>query len=319
MLKSSIDSDVLFGKDRGQEDQNLSKYFIKTGQYDDIYKGNKELILGRKGSGKSSIFSQLCLELPKDSVITIPISPTGEDFSLLEGKMSNYSDMNFNDDYKYSLAWYELILTEIAFTIISEKGKSLLTGPDEILFKYIKKNEKVKGDFVSQFSNAVLKAFSGGRIKFAGAELDVDFSSFSEIGSPDQVAIKKALYKIITENKFFILVDNLDEPWKNTPQMNCWLRGLILASRRLKRDFKNLKIAVFLRDDIYSEIDKGSDIFDSSSELLMLNWKDSNFFSLRQLLAARIANYFNQPYPKCYDEFDQLLTRSNRICRSTVF
>jgi len=309
MQKSDIDIELLFGKDRGQEDENLSKYFIKTGQYRSIFNGNKELVLGRKGSGKSSIFSHLCLELPNNGTIPVPISPTGEDFSLIENKLSSYKDMDFHDDFKYSLAWYELILTEIAFSVISEKHGSLIKGTDEVLYKYVKSNEKVKGDFVSRFANAVLKAFSGGKVNLGAAELNIDFSSFSEMDAPDNNKIKKALYNVIIKNEFFVMVDNLDEPWKNTLQMNCWLRGLILAARRLKRDFKNLKIVIFLRDDIYNEIVKGSDIFDSRSELLFLNWKDKNFFSLRQLLAARIANYYRETYPKSVDEFDELLKR----------
>lgn len=309
MNKSDIDLELLFGKDRGQEDQNLSKYFIKTGQYLNIFNGNKELVLGRKGSGKSSIFSHLSLELPNKGTIPIPISPTGEDFSLLENKLSNYNDMEFNDDFKYSLAWYELILTEIAFSVISEKNGSLVRGTDEVLLKYVKSNEKIKGDFVARFANAVLKAFSGGKVKLGAVELDIDLSSFSEIDTADNIKIKKALYDLIIKNEFFVMIDNLDEPWKNTLQMNCWLRGLILASRRLKRDFKNLKIVIFLRDDIYNEVVKGSDIFDSRSELLFLNWKDENFYCLRQLLAARIANFFGESYPKSVDEFDGLLKR----------
>lgn len=306
MRKSELDLAQLFGKDRGQEDRNLSKYFIKTGQYKEVYSGAKELVLGRKGTGKSSIFSQLILELPKDNVVPIPISPTGEDFALLETKLQNYADISFDDDFKYSLAWYELILTEIAFSIISEKNQRFLKGVDATLYNYVKKNERIKGDFVTQFSNAILKAFSGSKIGLAGAELNVDFSTFSEIDNCDQNKIKRALFKVITENSFFVLVDNLDEPWKNNKQMNSWLRGLILASRRLKRDFQNLKIVVFLRDDIYSEITTGSDIFDSRSEILALSWKDRHYFSLRQLLAARIALYFDLSYPNDYESIDEV-------------
>lgn len=309
MNKTEINIDRLFGKDRGQEDENLSKYFIKTNQYNSIYEGNRELVLGRKGSGKSSLFYYLSQELPKKSIIPITISPSGEDFAHVENNLSRYKDMKFNDDFKYSLAWYELIVTEIAFSVLSEKNHHFLKGTNETLYKYIKKNEKIKGDFVSQFSNAVLKAFSGGKVTLANVELNIDFSSFSEIVNPDQAEIKKALSKTITDNKFFVLVDNLDEPWKNTEQMNCWLRGLILASRRLKRDFNNLKIVIFLRDDIYNEIVKGCDIFDSRSEIITLNWKDSDNYSLRKLLAARIAYYFDEPYPNDLKEFDKLLTR----------
>ncbi len=65
--RESIDLNKLFGKDRAQEDENIEKYFVKTKQYQEIYSGNKELVLGRKGAGKSSLFSILSKELPLDA------------------------------------------------------------------------------------------------------------------------------------------------------------------------------------------------------------------------------------------------------------
>ena len=125
-------------------------------------------------------------------------------------------------------------------------------------------------------------------------EIDLDFTGFKEITSPEAEEIKSALLEIIKNNNFYVLIDNLDEPWINSNQMNSWLRGLILSMRQLKRDFNNLKIITFLRDDIYDEIAKGSDLFDSENEILRIKWKDDNNFSLRKLLATRIATYFKE-------------------------
>jgi hypothetical protein len=53
--RDSLNLTKLFGKDRAQEDENLQHYFIKTKQYDEIKRGYKELVLGRKGAGKSAL------------------------------------------------------------------------------------------------------------------------------------------------------------------------------------------------------------------------------------------------------------------------
>jgi hypothetical protein len=307
--RNNINTDLLFGKDRAQEDANLSKYFVKTDQYLSIYNGNKELVLGRKGSGKSAIFSQMCKELPQDGIIPIEISPQGEDFVFIDGVLEKYGEYGFDDDFKYSLSWYEFIVTQIAFTLISDIRVNPTQNPQnrDALYQYLKKNEKVNGDFVTQFTNALLKVFSNGKIKSTNVELDVDLSVLKSVGTPEQEQIKAALTELITHNRFFVLVDNLDEPWKNTPKMNSWLRGLILAARKLKRDFNNLKIVIFLRDDIFFEIKKGSDLFDSRNELLYLNWKDNYGNNLRKLIASRIASYFGKPMPETPDECDVLI------------
>ena len=53
ILRNNLDLVSLFGKDRAQEDENLKYYFVKTKQYEEIKRGDKELVLGRKGAGKS--------------------------------------------------------------------------------------------------------------------------------------------------------------------------------------------------------------------------------------------------------------------------
>jgi hypothetical protein len=41
------------------EDAVLGSYFIKTAQYQETLRGHARLVVGRKGTGKSAIFSQL--------------------------------------------------------------------------------------------------------------------------------------------------------------------------------------------------------------------------------------------------------------------
>lgn len=40
--RDSLNLTKLFGKDRSQEDENLQHYFIKTRQYEEIKRGDKE-------------------------------------------------------------------------------------------------------------------------------------------------------------------------------------------------------------------------------------------------------------------------------------
>lgn len=83
--RDSLNLTKLFGKDRAQEDENLQHYFVKTRQYDEIKRGDKELVLGRKGAGKSALFSMLAKEAQEsDDTIPVKISFDGEDFVYIE-------------------------------------------------------------------------------------------------------------------------------------------------------------------------------------------------------------------------------------------
>jgi len=307
MRTEELNLDLLFGKDRAQEDENLAKYFVKTSQYREIFSGSKELVLGRKGSGKSSLFSFLTKELKEAGSYPIQISPKGEDFIKIQSQISSYCGINIDDDFKYSLVWRDFILTEIAIESLSIASKTDDTG---IIEKYLQKNGKIQKDFVSRFTNSIIKVIGKGSIKTPYVDLEIDLSDFSNTSTDvDESRLKFSILNSINKNKFFVLFDNLDEPWKNSIEMNSWLRGLLLSMRQLKRDFNNLKLICFLRDDIFYEISKGSDLFDSQSEIIRINWKDNENYTLKRLLATRIAVYFKEKVPTNIFESELLIKK----------
>ena len=292
--RSSLNLVELFGKDRAQEDENMQYYFIKTQQYQEIKRGDKELVLGRKGSGKSALFSILAKEA-SDSENTIPVKSSfdGEDFVYIESwlKENDFTEP-LNDDFKYSLAWKNFILNEIIYASI----------PHVECFDDALKNKLVQEGIMNdsswrRFASAIFSVFKGGKLQSSLGEVELDFSSLTALQAEDKEQIKEGLTRLINQNSFFVVIDNLDEPWKNNKNMNSWLRGLVFAIRQLKREYNNLKIVAFLRTDIYEIISKESDLFDSKSEITTISWDDNNFFSLKQLVAARIAHYLNEPIP----------------------
>lgn len=71
------------GKDEAEQDQRLHEYFLKTASYRNALTGQKTIIVGRKGSGKSAIFSLLQSELENSGNLVIPITPDQYSWSTL--------------------------------------------------------------------------------------------------------------------------------------------------------------------------------------------------------------------------------------------
>lgn len=299
-IRNEIDVVKLFGKDRAQEDENLMHYFVKTNQYKEIAAGARELVLGRKGAGKSAMFKVLGAE--SGETIPVQISFDGEDFIFIQNalKSSNICEL-VDDDFKYSLAWKDFIISEIVLSALNRVDKL-----DKNLSNFLSANGLTKEKTWRKFANSLIKVIKGAKLQSLTGEIEFDFAGLSGLLEQDRVKLNESINSLIHDNNFIVLIDNLDEPWKNTPDMNSWLRGLIYAIRQLKRDFNNLKLVAFLRTDIYDIISKGSDLFDSKSEMTTITWDDNNFYNLKLLVANRIAYYFKKELPTSIGQIQQL-------------
>ncbi len=286
---NEIDLSKLFGKDRAQEDANLQHYFVKTRQFTEIQNGTKELVLGRKGAGKSALFSILRDEAESRNEIPIAIAFDGEDFVHIENALkANQVSFDVNDDFKFSLAWRDFIISELLYQTINLKNIE-----DKKLNSLLIEKGYIEPNKWKRFADALIGVIKGARLQGKSGEIEFDFSSMQNISSQEKNSLKEYLNVLIKKHNFVILIDNLDEPWKNTPNMNSWLRGLVFAIRQIKREYKNIKIVSFLRTDIFDIISKESDLFDAKSEITTLNWDDNRYYSLKKLVAVRIAYYFN--------------------------
>ena len=68
-------SKIDLGKDEAEQDERLKEYFLKTTSYNNALTGKKTIIVGRKGSGKSAIFTLVQEELESQGAIVIAITP----------------------------------------------------------------------------------------------------------------------------------------------------------------------------------------------------------------------------------------------------
>lgn len=296
--KMGLDVVKLFGKDRAQEDENLKHYFVKTSQYSEISNGVRELILGRKGSGKSAIFQMLAEEKMYSDQIPVKISFDGEDFVFIHNALkANSLGEEVNDDFKFSLAWKDFIISEIVFSALSSVEKL-----DGVLKKFLSEKGLIREKTWEKFAYSLIKVIRGAKLQSTSGEIEFDFTGFSDLMEGDKIQLRDSINDLIRKNKFIVLIDNLDEPWTNSPEMNSWLRGLFFAIRQLKREFNDLKVVSFLRTDIFDIISEDSDLFDSKSEISTITWDDNDYYNLKLLVATRISYYYCKPTPKTLSE-----------------
>lgn len=76
-------SQISLGNDEAEQDKILKEYFLKTSSYMNSLNGSKTIIIGRKGSGKSAIFTLMKDELEGLRSVVIPITPDQYSWSAL--------------------------------------------------------------------------------------------------------------------------------------------------------------------------------------------------------------------------------------------
>jgi len=116
------------GKDEAEQDQRLKEYFLKTTSYQNALLGTKTIVIGRKGSGKSAIFTLMRSELEKAGTLVIPITPDQYSWSALR----DYQEQGILPEQAHTNAWKFTLLSAIVWRL-NEDG---LVASGSKLVKY---------------------------------------------------------------------------------------------------------------------------------------------------------------------------------------
>ncbi|WP_349618301.1 P-loop ATPase, Sll1717 family [Azotobacter salinestris] len=125
-----------FGEVAAEDDNSILDYFVETDSVAQIFEGNKFLILGRKGSGKTALFRYFN-ERQSSSTISLPLNLRGYPWSL----HAKRADGDSSSAEQYEASWRFLIATEFAQLVISKlTGTSKWTDEAKSLVEFFNVN-----------------------------------------------------------------------------------------------------------------------------------------------------------------------------------
>lgn len=293
------------------EDEQLQSYFVKTSQFQETARGHARLVVGRKGTGKSAIFSQLRDKYIRRSheFVVLDIRPEGYQLRKLVELLRSVSDQGIREQLSMTL-WYYVLLTELSRSVL-ERDVSIAYRDPETLerFRAIDKcyedHATEEGDFSDRLESLITRI----QERFSLNEKRVTSADVNEsIWSGDLKPLTDALAKYLHHKKeVWILVDNLDKSWPAlgaTEHELLVLRCLLEASRKLQRLLERQgapsHTVVFIRNDIFERLisessDRGKDSHVS------LDHADPEV--LREILRLRAVASLGAPMT--FDEFAQ--------------
>ena len=295
---------VDFGSSAAENEmRTLQNYYLKTDAYLKASRGETQLVIGRKGSGKSAIFLQIRdKERSKGRNIVLDLQPDG--YKLIKFK-EQVLDFLEEGTFQHTIMafWEYVLLLEICHKVLEiDKKKhvhaSNLYEPYRKLYDLYKAEDYLtEGDFSERMSRLMDNLKANYQAKYQTQE-NVRLSTPEITGLLYQTDIKSLQASLIDYLKLkdavWLLFDNVDKGWPASGLVHedlIIIRTLIDAARKIQRYFDKNDIGVFpvifLRNDVYELLVVESP--DRQKEAKEnLDWKDPDL--LKQVIKLRITS-----------------------------
>ena len=256
--------DLNIGGIDAESDRSLSDHFLKTPHVNSAFQGRRTQFLGRKGSGKSALFSQLprlATEMDISNVEFVQITPDQYAWSAL----SNYAEMGILPDQAHTNAWKLTIAIEAAGALVTSdhhwSGDAKVAV--DTLRTFLQENFGEIKPGLTKAANAVLRGLSSFNLSAFGFGVGMSRETFDP--RPMTPAIVSAVFDVIsratTQQGLLIELDRLDDSWNGEPPSKSLMIGLLKAAKDINDRYCHdlpligIRVLVFLRSDIYDVLE----------------------------------------------------------------
>ena len=291
-----------FGSSAAENEMRmLQAYYLKTDAFNRAIRGEVQLVVGRKGSGKSAIFLQIRdRERSKGKNIVLDLKPEGYKLIKFKEVIGAYlKEGTFN--HTITAFWEYILLLEICHkTLESDKVRHI---NDSELYQpyrnlqdsYAKERYLTEGDFSERMTMLIDSITKKYKNKFGNrTNVNLSVAEITNLLYQSDISIlRKDLSEYLKhKEKIWLLFDNIDKGWPSSgleKEDFIIMRTLIDALRNMQRSMSKNRIElypiVFLRNDVYEFlVENTSDRQKESKELL--DWVDQDL--LREVIRLRI-------------------------------
>jgi hypothetical protein len=314
---SGLLASLTFGDPMAENElQTLGSYFIETDQYQRTLRGEANLVVGRKGMGKTALFSQLRNRLRRDKQnIVVDLKPEGYQLLRLKENVLSYLAQGAKD-HLVTAFWEYLLYLEVCYKVLEKdhdkhlRDHELMEPYQALAESYRKEASNGTGDFserLSELSDRIVRAYLSAHGKKEGTQLSS--GQVTElVQRNDVLSLSKKLSQYLEYKKsVWILFDNLDRGWSPhglSADDVLAVRSLIDAGRKIQRAMQkaghDFHCVIFLRNDVYQLLMNETSDFGKEMRV-SLDWNDADL--LRELVRSRLAS--NKDFPSDWS-FDRM-------------
>ncbi len=283
------------------EMRDLHSYYLRTDAFNKAIRGEVQLVVGRKGSGKSAIFLQIRdKERSKSRNVVLDLKPEG--YQLIKFKELVLLSMQEGTlQHTITAFWEYILLLEICHKVLENDKKRPFSSSEqyekyfELQRTYREEDYLIEGDFSERMSRLILKINLRYKESYGNEQnVRLDNTQITDLlYKSDILNLRNSLKDYLRfKDKIWLLFDNIDKGWPTSGIEHedlIIIRTLIDALRSIQRNFNRERIEmypiVFLRNDVYELLVR--DTADKQKESKeMLDWIDSDL--MRELIKLRI-------------------------------
>ncbi|WP_313603794.1 P-loop ATPase, Sll1717 family [Comamonas jiangduensis] len=253
--------DVQLGTPDAEADRRLANYFLRTPHVEAALQLRRTLFLGRKGAGKSALFTQLprlVAEAGHSSTKVISVTPDQYAWNALR----EYQEAGLLPEQAHANAWKFTLAIEVgaALTALSEESLKSAQAVEALkrLKQFVQENYGDAAPSLVKTAGQLLKGIRSFNVSAFGFGAGLTRAAEDQPITPQIIeSVLAAIAAIAQEIGVVIALDKLDDSWEGSEQSKQLLVGLLKASKDINDKYKGesvasgLAVIIFLRADIY--------------------------------------------------------------------
>ncbi|NEX75640.1 P-loop ATPase, Sll1717 family [Aeromonas rivipollensis] len=274
-------SSINWGDDSAEKDPNLLNYFISQDAVDRLLMRQKNLVIGRKGAGKSAVRKKLSDTFSsRQNHYVLNISPKFQSIKTILNDKELTSGLG--DEILFTHTWLRQIFLDCLCAVGHCERNRLSTESFEFARNVATQQNRTSKDIVENIADVIARI--KGKVSNLGEfgiNIEKELRNVADVDSLEHHFVEIANSGV----QFIILIDDLDLGWNNSETANNLILGLLSATNYISSKTQNAFVCIFLREDVYSLLITKTQHSDKYRNVERIRWdKDS----LIKLLSARI-------------------------------
>lgn len=305
-LKTSANYNILAALNLGDptaenEASQLEEYFLERDEYRQVVNGRANIVVGRKGSGKTAVFVRAAEDLKIDrSNVVVDLSPESHQLRKLKDLVLDCLAEGSKDALLTAFWEYVLLLETCSKMLekdrdVHKRDHTLFESYQRLLAAFVHETAMEGVDFSDRL-NRLIDGIAERYVKVFGAGTGKTLAQGEVtrlLYSTTLATLRKEVEEYAQHKSgVFVLFDNLDKAWNASGLQDADIiivRTLLDAAKKLERTFRNRRVdfhcIVFLRNDVYELMvsqtsDRGKDA------KVLVDWMQPEL--LKQLIRMRL-------------------------------